>query len=330
MKLLRLKPLIKLIMVTSIILALVCGIYFVVSNNQGNNTETTNEFYLSVSLTPTPYPLPIKVYDQPSSLTIILGQIFGNKNKLTNPYKVIENGQIKLWDEHLDLYVQNDYFPVDTQWWQQESKQVYTYVSERLDATVSEKVIVTFMPQEPGNCTTRGTTFHEQQPIILIYANQDTSKDQILSALAHELGHVFIHKKFENLSDVALSEGMATWAAGNYWKAWKGMDFNTAVRSYITAKTYLPLFQNYDMRKAYDDEPGCTTYRDILLTELSSFIDYLIRTYGIEKLLALLNVKQPELMNNKRIIYPPNFKAVYGFELNQLEQEWLRALLYNK
>lgn len=210
------------------------------------------------------------------------------------------------------------------------SKQVYEYVSERLDATVNEKVIITFVHPEMGNCAPRGTSFPEQQPVILIFANQDTSKDQILAALAHELAHVFIHKIYENLSDVALSEGMATWVAGNYWKAWKGVDFDTAVRSYITDKTYLPLFQNYDMRKAYDDLPGCNTYRDILLTELASFIDYLIRNYGIEKLSAIFNVQQPVLMNNQRIVYPPNFKAVYGFELNQLEQGWLRALLYNK
>jgi len=76
--------------------------------------------------------------------------------------------------------------------------------------------------------------------------------------------------------------------------------------------------------------PGCITYRDILLTELASFIDYLIQTYGIEKLPALFNIQQPDIMNNQGIVYPPNYKAVYGFELNQLEQEWLRALLFIK
>lgn len=225
--------------------------------------------------------------------------------------------------------MQNGYLPVDSQWWQHESKQVYEYVSHRLDTTIDEKVIVTYVPPETGNCAPRGTTFHEQQPLILIFANQDTSKEQILAVFAHELGHVFIYQKYENLSDVALNEGMATWAAGDYWKAWKGVDFNVGVRSYITDKTFLPLFQNFDMSKAYDDVPGCITHRDILLTELASFIDYLIQSYGLEQLSALFNIRQPDSVTSQRIVYPPNFKDIYELELNQLEYEWLRTLLYN-
>jgi hypothetical protein len=327
MKLLRQTSFIKLFIVAGIILALVCGVYFAVSTNNKNTAETTQEFHLLVSTTPTPYPLPAEVYIQPSFLTTLWSQVFGSKKKLTNPDKIIANGQIKFSDERMDLYVRNGYFPVDARWWQPESGQVYEYVRARLDAAASEKVIVMFVPPEPGNCAPRGTTIQEEQPVILIYANQDTSKNQILATLAHELGHVFIHKKYPNLSDVALSEGMATWAAGDYWKAWKGVDFNAAVRSYSTGKTYLSLFQNYDMKKAYADMPGCITYRDMLVTEFASFIDYLIQTYGIEKLPVLFDVQQPEIINNRRIVYPPNFKVVYGFELNQLEQEWLRNLL---
>jgi hypothetical protein len=324
------KPLIKLFLFTSIILLFVGWLYFTVSIEKKNTSETMTEFHLLLSATPTPYPLPTKVYDQPSYLTTILGWIFGNKNKLANPSEIEQNAQKRLGNEQIDLYVQNDHLAIDSEWWQQESKQVYEYVRHRLDITIDEKVTVIFVPPQTGNCAPRGTTFHEQQPVIFIFVNQGTSKDQILATLAHELGHVFIHNKYENLSDVALSEGMATWAAGDYWKAWKGVDFNTAVMSYITNKTYLPLFQNYDIKKAFDDVPDCIRNRDILLTEFASFIDYLIQSRSLEQLSALFNVHQPELMNNQQIVYPPNFKSVYGFELNQLEQEWLRALLYNE
>ena len=57
--------------------------------------------------------------------------------------------------------------------------QAYEYVSNRLGETIDEKVIVVFVPPETGNCATRGVTFHEKQPIIVVYANQDTSKEQI-------------------------------------------------------------------------------------------------------------------------------------------------------
>jgi hypothetical protein len=324
------KSLIKLFVSASIILLLAWGLYFTVSFKKKNTTETITEFRLLLSITPTPYPLPKKVYDQPSYLNTILGQIFGKKNRLANPSEIKQNAQKRLGNEYIDLYVQNDNLAIDSDWLQQESKQVYEYVSHRLDMTINEKVSVIFVPPQTGNCAPRGTTFHEQQPVILIFANQDTSKDQILATLAHELGHVFTYKKYENLSDVALSEGMATWAAGDYWKVWKGVDFNSAVLSYITDNTYLPLIQNYDLKKAFDNVPGCISNRDILLTEFASFIDYLIRSRSLEQLSVLFNVQQPELRNNQQIIYPPNFKAVDGSELNQLEQEWLRALLYNE
>ncbi len=324
------KSLIKLFIVAGIILLLVCGFYFAVSIKNKNTAETITEFHLLLSATPTPYPLPTKVYDQPSYLTVIWGQIFGNRNKLADPSEIKQNAKRQIGDEFMDLYIQNDYLAINSEWWQQESKQVYEYVSHRLDITIDEKVTVIFVPPQMGNCAPRGTTFHEQPPVILIFVNQDTSRDQILATLAHELGHVFIHKKYENLSDVALSEGMAAWAAGDYWKAWKGVDFNNAVLSYITDKTYLSLIQNYDIKKAFDDVPGCINNRDILLTEFASFIDYLIQSRSLKQLSTLFNVQQPELINNQQIVYPPNFKAAYGSELNQLEQEWLRSLLHNK
>jgi hypothetical protein len=205
---------------------------------------------------------------------------------------------------------------------------VYNYVSERLGATTSEKIILIFLPPRPGNCATRGMTYHEQQPVIVIYANEETSKEQILAVLAHEFGHVFIAQKYETLNDLALNEGMATWAAGNYWTKWKDEDFDTLVKASLKNETYLSLFHNYSLKKAYDDNlENCLLHRDQLLTELASFLDYLIQNYGQEKLSTLFDMRQPELINNQRIIYRPDFQGIYGTELNQLEYEWLNSLL---
>lgn len=281
---------------------------------------------LVLSTTPTPYPLPTQVYGSQPYLITIIGQVFGKKEQF-NPYTIVNNAQRQAENVYLELYTENDYLPVDVQWWQKESRQVFEYVNKRLDATINEKVIIIFVPPISGNCAPRGTTIFELQPTILIFADKDTSKEQILAVLAHELGHVFIRQKYENLSNVALNEGMATWAAGNYWKVWKGLDFNASVISFVDDKIYLPLSQNFNMIKAYDKgSPDCILHRDILLTELASFIDYLIQNYGQEKLAVLFDVRQPELMNKQKIIYPPNFKDVYDLELNQLEYEWLETL----
>ncbi|NMC34123.1 MAG: hypothetical protein GYA36_16940 [Veillonellaceae bacterium] len=279
------------------------------------------------STIPTPYSLPTKVYGSPSLFITIIGQLFRKENESIDPNRIIQDGKRVAENPYMDLYVVNDHLPVDIDWWKQESKPVYEYVRERLNTTLSSKVIVTFVPPRTGNCAPRGTTFHEQQSIIVIFANQQTDHGQVLATLAHELGHVFIQNKYENLSDVALTEGLATWAAGDYWESWKGVSFNSGVKDFIDSGTYLPLFSNFDMTRAYDNNSSkCIMNRDILLTETASFIDYLSLTYGVEKLSNLFNIKQPEVVNNQRVVYPPDFKEVFGLELNQLEYMWLKSI----
>jgi len=281
------------------------------------------------STIPTPYSLPTKVYGSPSFFITIFGQLFRKENESIDPNRIIQDGERVAENPYMDLYVVNDYRPVDIEWWKQESKLVYEYVSERFNTTLSNKVIVTFVPLRTGNCAPRGTTFHEQQSIIVIFASQETNHEQVLATLAHELGHVFIHNKYENLSDVALTEGLATWAAGDYWEAWKGYDFNSGVKAFIDSGTYLPLFSNFDMKIAYDNNSSkCIKNRDILLTETASFIDYLSQNYGVEKLSNLFDMKQPEVINNQRVVYPPDFKEVFGLELNQLEYMWLKSIYH--
>ena len=317
----------KIIICASIVF-LLASVIIVFFFNRSNASDATAPLDLSFSTTPTPYPLPTQIYDSPSYLTTIIGQVFGKKEQYFNPSQIVDNDQRQAENEYLDLYTENDSIHVDVQWWQKESKQVYQYVSKRLDTTVSEKVIVIFVDPKSGNCAPRGTSFHEQQPLIVIFANQETSKEQILAVLAHELGHVFIHQKYLDLSDVTLNEGMATWAAGDYWKEWKGTDFDSGVRDFVNSGVYLPLFQNYFLEKAFDDNsPNCIIHRDILLTEMASFLDFLVQDYGDKQLSSLFNTQQPDYVNNQRVVYPPNFKEIYGLEFNQLEYEWLNSLL---
>ncbi len=277
-------------------------------------------------VTPAPDPLPTTVYKQPSFLAKIIDQVFSNKNSLPTPDQILADGQKVAESAHLEFYMEKNYAPLDIIWWQQQAEQIYGDVSERIDTSLSTKIIVAFLQPLTGNCAPRGITYHEQEPMILIFADQDTNREQVLAAFAHELGHAFLHQKFEGSGDVALNEGLATWAAGNYWLAWKGMSFDDSVRLYINNGTYLPLFQNYDLSQAYEDTPGCLTQRDTLLTELASFMDYLIRIFGIEKLDELFKVQEPELTGAQYVIYPPDYKGVYGFEFNQLEIAWLISL----
>ena len=328
MKFLKQESLRKIAVFASIVL-LISGSIFVLSVFRNRFLNVSPPLDLSFSVTPSPYPLPTLVYDPQSTFKTILGQIFRRKDLFPNPTLIIQNNQRQAENEYLELYSENNDLPVNLQWWQEESRKVYQYVSERLDTTIREKIVVVFVPPQSGNCEPRGGSFNEDQPVVMIFADQDTSKAQILAVLAHELGHVFIHQKYPELSDILLNEGLATWAAGEYWKEWKGSNFNSGVKSFVASGTYLPLSQNYYLEKAYDeDSPDCIMHRDILLTEMASFLDFLIQEYGMESLSSLIETLPPESIGSQRTIYPLHFKDVYGLEFNQLEYEWLKALIH--
>jgi hypothetical protein len=65
----------------------------------------------------------------------------------------------------------------------------------------------------------------------------------------------------------------------------------------------------------------------MFLTEMASFINYLIRTEGMDKISDLFNMRQPEIIDGQRVVFPPDYFGIYGFEFNQLEYQWLRSLM---
>ncbi len=309
-------------------LMLLLDINLSTSSQRNSILENNTELLVLINLTPTPHPLPEQRYNTSSLVTTLWRQLFGKKNGITDPSVIIHNSYKMLENDFFELYIEDEKLIIDPQWWQQESKKVFEYVSQKLDVSLDEKVVVVIVKPIKENCSPRGTTLHELEPIILLYADNTTSKEQILAVLAHELGHVFINKHYKNLSDVALIEGMATWMSGDYWEEWKGIDFDSSVKELVSQKAYFSLFQNFEMEKAFDEKnPACIANRDTLLTEFASFLDYLINEYGLDKLFLLFEMRQPETVNNQRIVYQPNYREVYGLELNQLEYNWLNHIL---
>ncbi|MGV8025861.1 MAG: hypothetical protein AB2L18_04845 [Anaerolineaceae bacterium] len=309
------------------ILLILALLGFEISSIARMEDDTYNIFDISFSATPTPYSLSAQSYNQSSHLQIILEQIFNKFFLSKNSSSDTDNDRKIVSTAHFDVYVRRDYYSIDTSWLRLKIEQIYDYESSRLSKTLLNKINVTFLPPEAGSCAPRGTTYFEQQPFIFLYADQNTDDEQILAVLAHELGHVFIHYLYPDLSDIALNEGMATWIAEDYWTTWKGHSFDDEVRLFLKDNTYFPLYLNQDMTKAYEKSNKCLENRDILLTEFASFIDFLNREYGSDYLSSLFHIQQPKIINNQRIVYPPDYKGIYSLELNQLENEWLRNIL---
>ncbi|MDK2981895.1 MAG: hypothetical protein PWQ55_2242 [Chloroflexota bacterium] len=282
---------------------------------------------LAASTTPTPYPLPPRVYEHPSTLTTIIRQIFQKGDVRIDPTRMLDTGQVVAENPYFVLYAVEGYLPVEIEWWQQASSAVYESVSQRFITTLDEAVVVLFSPPQTSECPPRGVTIHEQASSIVIFADESSNRGQILATLAHELGHVFIQKKYPHLNDLALIEGLATWAAGAYWADWKGADFDASVKKYLSNGSYLPLYANYDLEAAYNTRSlDCIEDRDRLLTEMASFIDFLLKDYGKEKFNQLAETQAPENVDGQSVIYPPDYLSTYRVELNQLEFRWLTSL----
>ncbi|NMB62174.1 MAG: hypothetical protein GYA18_07535 [Chloroflexi bacterium] len=287
--------------------------------------DIDSSLVFSLSITPTAYPLPTRTYKQATlleKLTNIFSTLFHGPAMLTEPSN--NDREIGKTDHFVLFAREND---TDLSWFLAEVEHIYFYESSRIDTNLSEKINIIISVPEPGLCAPRGTTYFNETTTIFLFADPNTPKEQISAAFAHELGHAFIHSLYPNLTDTALNEGMATWLAEKFWVAWKMNSFDNEIRSFAKEQSYLPLYLNQDMTKAYEKTKECLQNRDILLTEFASFIDFLMREYGVDRLSSLFNVQQPEIIDSQRLVYPPNYQEVYGLELNQLEQKWLISIL---
>jgi hypothetical protein len=236
--------------------------------------------------------------------------------------------------EHFQIYAPAGELPAAVPDLPERAEQVLDDVSARLGPLGERRggIRITFRPPLDVSCPPRGLA-SPRPPRIIIFADDGTSRDQILGVLAHELGHVVIMHRFEDIPS-ALNEGLATWGSVPYFNAWLGnASLDAAVRSYLEDSTYLPLHENYYLTDIYPGEEegtseGCIERRETLYVEWASFLGYLIDHHGKDELETLIEtVPDPERADGEIIIKPADFGAVYGSSLNQLEAAWLAHLL---
>lgn len=237
--------------------------------------------------------------------------------------------------DHFELYTPDGQFPAAVPDLPDLAETILGEVSARLGPLGEEPqkdVQVTFLPPSSMPCPPRGLAA-TRPPRIFIYADDETSREQILGVLAHELGHILIMNRFRDIPR-ALNEGLATWASAPYFNRWQEIpSLDTAVRSYLQDSTYLPLHENYYLTginpgAEEGSSESCITRRETLYIEWASFLDYMIEWRGMDKLEELTEtVPDAERSDGEIIIKPADFEAVYGSSLNQLEAAWLHHLL---
>ena len=220
--------------------------------------------------------------------------------------------------------------------------EIYEVVVGRLGVSLDEKVMVAFDTPNTGPCLSRGWTMvppDDSPPLIVIFADESTNAKQIIGALAHELGHVLQHDAIEGGRSIQsiFNEGFATWAAGPYWLDWQNAtSFQSTVASYITAGTYLPLHENDGFLDTLSEDAvakfgqDCLKRRDAIYTEWAAFIEYLVEEHGRPKLYSLFQTAPLVSDDEASPFLRPNFRAVYGRSLEQLEAAWLEKVTANE
>jgi hypothetical protein len=304
--------------------------------------------------TPTAFILPTRVFEREQGVIVVTPEATGFERNDPNDQRLIAkstiesepiprfqerspNRVVKAETSHFEFIAEDGYFPLAVDELQEPAEEVFEYVSTRLGSSIEGGIALSFRQPDTGSCPARGQAMTWPMPRIYIFADEDTSREQLLGVLAHEVGHILHKDGFaEDLSSGSMfDEGLATWAAGQYWNEWHGTpSLQARVRSYLEAGTYLPLYKHYDAYGPYSEatkaDGDCLERRDTLYTEWAAFIGYLLEGYGRDKLFDLLRTSSIEHTETETILKPPDYQAVYGKALNQLEAAWLEDITYRE
>lgn len=284
---------------------------------------------------PTPTPTPSPVPPTPTALPLATWAVprdsGGGGSREGNNYEL--GGEKVAETTHFEFYVDGGYFPADVERFKIEAEKAFEYVSTRLNTSTEQKIPVIFRPPSSEPCRARGMFVSARPYRIFIFADEQTTEEQFLGVLAHETGH-YLHTIGDLPGTIwAFTEGIATWASADYWNAWQNSpSLAASVQRYREEGQFLPLYENFQTPQQSAPQPttdvndACLIRRNILYTEWASFLDYLIQQYGWEKLHALFESPDSERRRREVIFSPPDFEAIYGQSLNQLEAAWLEQL----
>jgi hypothetical protein len=159
-----------------------------------------------------------------------------------------------------------------------------------------------------GSCGLHGIAYTDQRS-VQVYTCPGIARARAVAILAHEFAHQLEQDRYGPAhlsSDLILSEGTATWGAGEYWLGGHP-DFRSFVREQRSSGLFYPLATSY---------VGLgVTAMNALYYQWASFVDFLIISYGREKFDRLY-------VSGQGAPGSADYAGVYGKGLDVLEREW--------
>jgi hypothetical protein len=193
---------------------------------------------------------------------------------------------------------------------EEEARRAYEYVAARFGGFLTAPLTVAFV-QDAG-CALSGVAYTDIRNVRVFTCN-GIDRGRAIAILAHEYVHQLQHDQYgpRHLSaDLILSEGLATWGAGQYW-----LGGHSSFRSYVRTQrgngVFYPLATSYAGRGV--------AVMNALYYQWASFVEFLIDRYGRERLDALY-------VTGSGAPGSANYQAIYGKDLVTLEQEWITWL----
>lgn len=180
------------------------------------------------------------------------------------------------------------------------------YVVERF-GTAPAGQISTYVGLEPG-CGIHGIAYTDVRT-VQVFTCRELPMSRAVNIMAHEFVHQLCHDRYgdRHLSaDLILSEGAATWGAGEYWLGGAG-SFRQFVRPWLESGSEIPLSESYVGRPIAD--------MNQLYYQWASFVEFLVETYGRDRFDQLYVTGQS---------YPASsdYLGVYQKPFDVLEAEW--------
>lgn len=189
-------------------------------------------------------------------------------------------------------------------------RRAYAYASGRFGGTLNAPVTVAVV-QDPG-CALSGIAYTDVRTLQVQTCN-GVARSRAIAILAHEYIHQLQHDRYGSRhlnADLILSEGMATWAAGEYWLGGHA-DFRSYVRAQRAGGVFYPLATHYAGRSIGE--------MNALYYQWASFVEFLMSVYGRELFdqVYITGAGDPG---------SAGYADVYGKDLITLEQEWIAWL----
>jgi hypothetical protein len=206
-----------------------------------------------------------------------------------------------------DLRVADGLYPDERQALADELQRTLAYVSTRFGSGPTGRFQAGLMSDD--DCGLHGIAYTDVRQ-VQVFTCTNIARTRAIAILAHEFVHQLEQDRYGPAhlsSDLILSEGTATWGAGEYWLGGQP-DFRSYVRKQRQSGVFYALATDYNGL-------GIGAM-NALYYQWASFVEFLIGTYGRAKF-------DQVYVTGHGGVNSADYQAIYGKSFDALEREWI-------